>query len=98
MLCKRNFPTKTKYFDHFLLVKSGKGQKSMTRLQKWPFIVYMSIVLKGMFSRELRLLTHFGFFSKTGSDTFGSVLIYGKEQESRQKIITVQKIDLPESV
>ena len=32
------------------------------------------------------------FFSKTGSDTFRSVLIYGKDQESRKKnFITVQK-------
>ena len=32
------------------------------------------------------------FFSKTGSDTFRSVLIYGKEQEFRKKyVITVQK-------
>ena len=32
------------------------------------------------------------FFSKTGSDTFRSVLIYGKDQESRKKcVITVQK-------
>ena len=47
----------------------------------------------------LRLLTHVGFFSKTGSNTFKSVLIYGKEQESRKKyFITVQKTDLPEKV
>ena len=26
------------------------------------------------------------FFSETGSDTFRSVLIYGKDQESRKKI------------
>ena len=33
-----------------------------------------------------------GFFSKTGYDTFRSVLIFGKEQESRKKyFITVQK-------
>ena len=31
-------------------------------------------------------------FSKTGFDTFRSILIYGKEQESRKKkFITVQK-------
>ena len=36
-----------------------------------------------MFERSnLRLLTHVGFFSKTWSDTFRSVLIYRKEQES----------------
>ena len=35
----------------------------------------------------LRLLTRVRFFSKTGSDTFKSVLIYGKEQESRKKNI-----------
>ena len=32
------------------------------------------------------LLTHVGFFSKTGSDTFRSVLISGKEQESGKKM------------
>ena len=36
-------------------------------------------------SATLRLLTGLGFFSKTGSHTFRSVLIYGKEQESRKK-------------
>ena len=47
----------------------------------------------------LRLLIHSGFFSKAGSDTFKSVLIYGKEQESRNKnVITVQKIHIPEKV
>ena len=40
----------------------------------------------------VRLLTHVGFFSKTGSDTFRNVLIYRKEQESRIKyFITVQE-------
>ena len=34
----------------------------------------------------LRLLTHVGFYSKTGDDTFRSVLISGTEQESRKKI------------
>ena len=34
----------------------------------------------------LMLLTHVGFTSKIESDTFRSVLIYGKEQESRKKI------------
>ena len=34
---------------------------------------------------HLRLLTRGGSFSKTWSDTFRSVLIYGKEQESRKK-------------
>ena len=39
------------------------------------------------------------FFSKTGYDTFRSVLIYVKEQESRKKyFITVQKIHFPEKV
>ena len=33
----------------------------------------------------LRLLTHVRFFSKTWSDNFRSVSIYGKEQESRKK-------------
>ena len=38
-------------------------------------------------------------FSKTGSDTFRSVLICGKKQESRRKyFITMQKIHLPERV
>ena len=32
----------------------------------------------------LRLLTHVGFCSKTWSDTFRSVLIYGKEQKSQK--------------
>ena len=42
---------------------------------------------------RLRLLTHVRFFSKTWSDNFRSVLIYGKEQESRKKcFITVQKL------
>ena len=35
----------------------------------------------------LKLLTRVRFFSKTGSDTFRSVLIYGKEQESRKSIL-----------
>ena len=47
---------------------------------------------------QLRLLTYVGFFSKTGSDTFRSVLIYEKEQESRKNFITVQKSHLPEKV
>ena len=34
----------------------------------------------------LMLLTHVGFFWKMWSDTFKSVLVYGKEQESRRKI------------
>ena len=34
----------------------------------------------------LRLLTHVRSLSKTGSETFRSVLIYGKEQKSRKKI------------
>ena len=33
----------------------------------------------------LRLLTSLGSFLKTGSDTFRSVLIYGKEQESQKE-------------
>ena len=42
-------------------------------------------------SVTLRLLIRFELFSKTGSDTFRSVLIYAKEQESRKKnFITVQ--------
>ena len=36
---------------------------------------------------HLRLLTHVGFFSRTGSDAFGIVLIDGKEQESRKKYL-----------
>ena len=32
---------------------------------------------------NLRLLTHVRFSSKTGSDTFRSVLTHGKKQESR---------------
>ena len=36
--------------------------------------------------QTLRLLIHVGFFSKTGSDTLRSVLIYRKEQESRKKM------------
>ena len=35
-------------------------------------------------------------FLKTWSDTFRSVFIYGKEQESRKKFITVQQIHLLE--
>ena len=43
--------------------------------------------------------THVGFFSKTGSDTFRSVLIYGKEQESLKKnVLTVKKNHLHERV
>ena len=34
--------------------------------------------------KSLRLLTHVRLFSKTGSNTFRSVLIYEKEQESRK--------------
>ena len=56
--------------------------------------------IKDLFTElKLRLLTHVRFFLKTGSDTFRSVLIYGKEQESRKKIfVIVQKIHLPEKV
>ena len=48
----------------------------------------------------LRLLTHVGFFSKTWSDTFRSVLMYEKEQESRRKIFhnRAKIIHLPEKV
>ena len=43
------------------------------------------------------MLTHVGLFSKTGFDSFKSVLTDGKEQESRKKyFITLQKI-LPSS-
>ena len=39
------------------------------------------------------------FFSKTRSDTFRSILTYGKEQESRKKyFIAVQKVHLLEKV
>ena len=43
------------------------------------------------------MLTHVGFFWKTWSDIFGSVLVYGKEQESRKKIFHdhANKIHLP---
>ena len=38
-------------------------------------------------------------FFKTGSDTFRSVLIYGKEQESRKKIHNRAKnVHVPEKV
>ena len=43
----------------------------------------------------LRLLTSVGFFPKTASDTFRSVPIYGKEQESRKTFHTCAKKDLP---
>ena len=47
----------------------------------------------------LRLLIHIGFFSKTGSDTFRSVFLNGKEQESRKKLLHNRaKIYLPEKV
>ena len=36
--------------------------------------------------QSLRLLTHVRFFSKTESDTFRSVFIYGKEQEFGKKV------------
>ena len=45
----------------------------------------------------LRLLTHRSFW-KTWSDTFKSVLIYGKEQECLNSFITVEKVHLPEKV
>ena len=48
---------------------------------------------------NLRLFTHVGFFSKTGSDTFRSVLIYGKAQELEKSISSpCKKIHLPEKV
>ena len=49
---------------------------------------------------HLMLLTHVRIFSKTASesDTFGIVLMYGKQQESRKSFITVQEIHLPERV
>ena len=49
--------------------------------------------------RQLRLLANVGFFSKTGSDTFRSVLIYGKEEECQNKIChNPAKNHLPERV
>ena len=39
--------------------------------------------------RMLMLSTGSGFCSKTGSDTFRSVFIFGKEQEHRKKYFTV---------
>ena len=49
---------------------------------------------------HLRLLAHVGFFSKTWSDNFRSVLIHGKDQESGKKyFIAVQKnIHLSENI
>ena len=37
-------------------------------------------------TKNIKVLTSVGFFSKTGSDTFRSVLVYGKEQQSRKNI------------
>ena len=49
---------------------------------------------------RLRLLTHVRFFSKTWSDNFRSVLTYGNEQESREKIFhnRAKIIHFPENV
>ena len=51
-------------------------------------------------SRGLRLLTHVGISSKTSSDTFRSVLVYGQGQESRKKNISLpsKRIHVPEKV
>ena len=49
----------------------------------------------------LRLLTHVGFFSKTWSDTFINVLIYGGEQARISKTIfhnSAKQFHLPEKV
>ena len=40
--------------------------------------------LKRLSATFLRLLTSVGYFSKTKSDTFRSVSVYGKEQEPRK--------------
>ena len=42
---------------------------------------YSQLRVRVTSSAGLRLLTHVGFFSKTGFDTFRSVPIYGKDQE-----------------
>ena len=56
--------------------------------------------VKSVYSPKLRLLTHVGFFSKTWSDTFKSVLVCEKEQEPRKKLISLpyKNIHLPEKV
>ena len=70
-------------------------KKTVEHLQRCSYLHCSSIIVRmirkvllNMFC-TLRLLTHSGYFS--GSDTFRSVLIYGKEQECRKKyFITVQ--------
>ena len=67
-------------------------KKAVEHLRRCSYLHRSSIIVR-MIRKVLlnifctsRLLTHSGFFSRTGSDTFRSVLIYGKEQESRKKI------------
>ena len=44
------------------------------------------------------MLSHVGFFSKTWSDTFKSVLTYGKKQESQKVFHNRAKNRLPDNV
>ena len=82
------------YYQHRTRTETKKGMTTHISVSHQPKITYVncaSRVYKKM-QCNLRLLTHVGFFSKTESDTFRGVLIYGKEQESRKKcFITVQK-------
>ena len=57
------------------------------------FGLVMSLPARTSNKASLEVVDSCRIFSKTGSDTFRSVLIYGKEEESRKKnFITVQKI------
>ena len=73
----------SKYF--FLKICSSGGKQIIHK-------VSAASIVKNCHPRtSLMLFTHVGFFSKTRSDTFRSVLIYGKEQEPRKKYFrTVQ--------
>ena len=55
--------------------------------------------MQGCRDAGIKVVDSCRIFSKTWSDTFRSVLVYGNVQESRKKyFITVQKIYLPEKV
>ena len=68
----------------------------VNQMRSYFFQIHRYIFFK-VFS--LKVVAGFRFCSKTRSDTFRSVLIYGKEQEPRKKYyIIVQKFHLPEGV
>ena len=70
----------------------GKEQESQNKNQFLNHTIIgrvsQSEKLPSLNQLTLRLLTHVELFSKTESDTFRCFLIYGKEKESRKKMIS----------